>query len=65
MIHKNHFNPVKGVKFSTKAGTFISQGIWSNETFDFANTVTGEGHNKTIQEFNDAVDDNKIFDFEL
>ena len=65
MKQKNHFRPVKGLKFSTKAGTFISQGIWSNETFDFANTVTGEGHNKTIQEFNDAVEDNKIFDFEL
>ena len=60
MIQKHHFNPIRGVKFTTKAGKFISQGIWSNETFDFANVVTGKHHNYTIQEFNEAVDDGKI-----
>ena len=65
MIQNSHFRPVKGLKFSTKAGTFISQGIWSDEILDYVNRVTGKHHQNTIQNFNDAVDEGRIFDFEL
>lgn len=60
MKQKNHFRPIKGTKFSTKSGNYISQGIWSNEMLDYANTVTGKKYTSSIEDFNNAVDDGKI-----
>ena len=65
MKQTNHFRPIKGTKFSTKSGQFISLGIWSNERLDYANSVTGKHHQNSIRNFNDAIDEGKIFDIEL
>ena len=65
MRNKSHFRPIKGVKFSTIAGQFISLGITSFEVLEFANIVTGKHHQRYIKDYEDAVEDGKIYDIEL
>ena len=55
-MHQKHFHrPIKGVKFSTDKGKFISVGIWSNEILGFENRITGKPHLCTIKYFNDKI----------
>ncbi len=65
MRQKHHFRPIKGTKFSTDTGQFISLGITSFEILEMANVVTGKHHQRTIKQYEEAIEDSKIFDIEL
>ena len=65
MKNNHHFRPIKGTKFSTDTGQFLSLGITSFEILEMANVVTGKHHQRTIKQYEDAIDEGKIFDIEL
>jgi hypothetical protein len=59
-MNKHHFRPIKGVRFSTKDGKYISVGIWSSEVVGFENLETGKKHLFAIEKFNEALDEGAI-----